>query len=252
MVRYDPQYRQLIANSINAGAATREIVEELRVSQFTVDNYRRNIRTYGVHNPPPASIAHRPQKIHLAAREAMTELFRANATMCLDEVQDWLMNEWDIEASVPTVHRCMKKLDLTRKKNERVDPDSDPDLRALWLSKIATRYSANQLVVVDESAASERTRDRRWGWSPRGVVCRVLQDSPRSNRWSILPAIGINGYLEYEIYHGSFTSERFENFIKKLLPKMNQFPLPRSVLVMDNVASHHLPPTSRQCVNKLG
>ena len=169
----------------------------------------------------------------------MIELLRTNPTMYLDEVQDWLFNEFEIDVSIPTVHRCVKRLNFTRKKNEQVNPSSDPALRALWLSKIASRYSAKQLVVVDESAATERTQDRRWGWSPRGVVCRMAQDSPRSNRWSILPAIGINGYLEYEIFHGSFTSERFENFIHKLLLKMNRFPLPRSVLVMDNVASHH-------------
>ena len=247
MPLYDDQFRQLIANSISAGASTPEIIEALEVSQGTVNNYRRNLRTFGVHNPSPASIPHRPRKIHLAAQEAMTDLLRTNPTMYLDEVQDWLLNEWDIEASVPTIHRCVKRLDLTRKKNERINPDSDPALRALWLSKIASQYSAKQLVVVDESAASERTRDRRWGWSPRGVVCRVLQDSPRSNRWSILPAIGINGYLEYEIFHGSFTSERFENFIHKLLLKMNRFPLPRSVLVMDNVASHHSPYVRAMC-----
>ena len=247
MPRYDSQFRQLIANSITAGAPTREIAEGLDIHRATVDRYRQNIQAFGVHNPPPASIGHRPSKIHLAAREAMIDLLTSNPTMYLDEIQDWLYNEWDIEASVTTVHRCVKKLKLTRKKNERVNPDSDPALRALWLSKIASQYSANQLVVVDESAASERTRDRRWGWSPRGVVCRVLQDSPRSNRWSILPAIGINGYLEYEIFHGSFTSERFENFIHKLLPKMNRFPLPRSVLVMDNVASHHSPYVRAMC-----
>ena len=226
MVRYDSQFRQLIANSITAGASTREIVEALEVNQSTVDRYRQNIRTFGVHNPPPASIGHRPHKIHLAAREAMTDLLRSNPTMYLDEVQDWLYNEWDIEASVATVCRCVKELELTRKKNERINPDSDPALRALWLSKIASRYSAKQLVVVDESAASERTRDRRWGWSPRGVVCRVLQDSPRSNRWSILSTISINEYLKYEIFHRSFTSERFKNFIHKLLLKINWFPLP--------------------------
>ena len=247
MPLYDERFRQQIANSINAGASTREITDSLEVSQTTVNEYRRNIRTFGIHNPPPASIPYRPRKIHLAAQEAMTELLRANPTMYLDEVQDWLFNEWDIEASVPTIHRCVKRLDLTRKKNERINPDSDPVLRALWLSKIASRYSAKQLVVVDESAASERTRDRQWGWSPRGVVCRVLQDSSRSNRWSILPAIGINGYLEYEIFHRLFTLERFENFIYKLLSKMNRFPLPRLVLVMDNVASHHSPYVRAMC-----
>ena len=58
--------------------------------------------------------------------------------MYLDEVQDWLFNEWDIEALVPTIYRCVKRLDLTQKKNERINPDSDPILCALWLSKIVS------------------------------------------------------------------------------------------------------------------
>ena len=123
-----------------------------------------------------------PNKIHVAAEEAMVDLLKANPQMYLDEVQDWLVNEWDIDVSVPTVQRCVKRLNCTRKRTERINPDQDPQLRALWLYKIASQYSANQLVVVDESAATERTRDRRWAWSPRGVVCRVTQDSPRSSR----------------------------------------------------------------------
>ena len=54
-----------------------------------------------------------------------------------------------------------------------------------------------------------------------------------------MPAIGINGYLECEIYHGSFDQKRFINFIRKLLRKMNPYPGPRSVLVMDNCRTHH-------------
>jgi transposase len=56
-----------------------------------------------------------------------------------------------------------------------------------------------------------------------------------------LPAIGINGYLEYEIYHGSFNAERFNNFIRKLLIKMEPYPGPRSVLVMNNTSVHYTP-----------
>jgi transposase len=177
----------------------------------------------------------------------MEDLLRANPHMYQDEIQEWLAEEWDIDVSQPTISRCIKELNLTRKRIERVNPDQVPELRALWLAKLTMHYTARQLVVVDESAVNERCRDRRWGWSPRGVVCRMKQDSPRSSRWSILPAIGINGYLEYEIYHGSFTSERFENFIMKLLRKMNPYPLPRSVLVMDNVASHHSPLVKQLC-----
>ena len=54
-----------------------------------------------------------------------------------------------------------------------------------------------------------------------------------------MPTIGINGYLDYEVFHGSFNLERFENFIQRLLQKMTTFLGPRSMLVMDNVSAHY-------------
>ena len=69
----------------------------------------------------------------------------------------------------------------------------------------------------------------------------------RSQAWSILPAIGINGYLEYEIYQGSFDNDRFTLFIEKLLDKMTPFPGPRSVLIMDNCRTHHSDRLQEMC-----
>ena len=69
----------------------------------------------------------------------------------------------------------------------------------------------------------------------------------RSQAWSILPAIGINGYLEYEIYQGSFDMDRFILFIEKLLDKMTPFPGPRSVLIMDNCRTHHSDRLQEMC-----
>lgn len=246
MVRYDDSFRQLITTNIRQGVPTSEIVTQLHVAARTVQRYRQYIDAFGTVLPPKSSIGHRPKKIHLAAREALRDLLIANETMYQDEIQIWLLEEYDIEASQPTISRCLKDLNITRKKSERRNEDRDDALRAMWFAKLCY-YKASQLVVVDESAASERTRDRRWGWSERGVPCRSVQSGQRSSRWSILPAIGINGYLEYEIYHGSFNSERFENFVKKLLRKMNPFPGPRSVLVMDNVATHHSPYVKEMC-----
>src|SRR2546430_17318539 len=60
----------------------------------------------------------------------------------------------------------------------------------------------------------------------------------RLTRWSILPAIGINEYIDYEIIQGGFNTDKFNIFIRLLLRKMNLFPGPRSVLVLDNVNSH--------------
>jgi hypothetical protein len=68
--------------------------------------------------------------------------------------------------------------------------------------------------------------------------CKVVSSNQRSARWSILPAMGLNGYLEYKITHGSFTTERFNLSVRQLLPKMNPFPRLRSVLVFDNAKVH--------------
>ena len=91
-----------------------------------------------------------------------------------------------------------------------------------------SRYNANQLMFLDESAANERTSDRKCGWVPRGVRAAEYLPIKRSERWSILPAYTTNGYLTYEIHQGSFNAVRFNAFVAdKLLPLVQ--PLPRGL-----------------------
>ena len=102
-----------------------------------------------------------------------------------------------------------------------------------------TTYTAEQLVFVDESAANEKTSNRKYGWAPVGVIPHEYQRFERSKRWSILPAYTIDGFITWEVEHGSFTMELFEDFIElKLLPLCNAYPGPRSVIVMDNAPIH--------------
>jgi transposase len=54
-----------------------------------------------------------------------------------------------------------------------------------------------------------------------------------------LPAITLEGYLAYDIFHGGYNTERFNNFIRiKVLPRINPFPGLRSVLILDNASYH--------------
>ena len=110
----------------------------------------------------------------------------------------------------------------------------NPELRAAWAHKMSM-YMPNQLIFVDESAANECTSHRKYGWSPKGVRPHENIPFERSERWSVLPAYTVNGFLTWDIEHGSFLQELFEDFIEnKLLPFCNPFPGPRSVIIMDN------------------
>lgn len=60
-------------------------------------------------------------------------------------------------------------------------------------------------------------------------------------RYSILPALSLNGIEYVDIIEGSFTAATFAIFIEGLLDQMNPYPGPNSVIVMDNCRIHKSP-----------
>jgi DDE superfamily endonuclease len=54
----------------------------------------------------------------------------------------------------------------------------------------------------------------------------------------ILPALSLAGILHLEVLDHSFTGEEFTDFIESILDCMQPWPLPNSVLVMDNASIH--------------
>ena len=100
-------------------------------------------------------------------------------------------------------------------------------------------WLAEMLVFVDESAANERTLDRKYGWAPKGRAARYVCLFVRTPKWSILPAFTIEGFITHSIIQGSFMSELFLKFLPdKLLPLCNPYPGPRSIIIMDNARIH--------------
>jgi transposase len=236
--KYAESVRQTVEACLRAGVEVNQIAQEVYVSHQWVSFLRQNLDAFDTVSPATLSVQGRPRKITREAEEGILDFIEQNPTAYQDEIAEFLLSEYNIEAYTSTVCRTLKRLNQTHKRNERVCEERDDKVRADWRSRLC-EYKANQIIFVDESAVNERTKDRRWGWSLRGLPCRVKQSSQRSNRWSILSVIGLNGYLDYDIIHGSFDSERFNFFIRQLLRKMTPFPGPRLVLVIDNCRTHH-------------
>ena len=76
------------------------------------------------------------------------------------------------------------------------------DLRDAWRARQA-RFDAATLIFLDESAYSERTTWRKKAWAKKGVpVDTVIGITSR--RWSVLPALTLNGLLPGTLVkHGS-------------------------------------------------
>jgi DDE superfamily endonuclease len=112
-------------------------------------------------------------------------------------------------------------------------------LRDEWRLRL-TEWTSEQVMFLDESAANERTCDHKYGWAPVGVKAEVEELCSRSRRWSILPLYTEDGFVAWDIIHGSYTAESFNEFIcNYVIPHTNPFLGPRSVLCMDNAKIHH-------------
>ena len=114
---------------------------------------------------------------------------------------------------------------------------SVPDVaekRKNW-NGLISGFSASDLVFLDESGCNT-DMTRRYADSFGGS--RAVDSTPLSKpkNTTILSSIQLNGTLHYTTFSGGTTVERFKRYLEtELLPHLNG----NSVLVMDNMKSHH-------------
>lgn len=146
---------------------------------------------------------------------------------------------------------------VTRPAKERDEND-----RAAYQLLIGHWYRADQLVFADESHVNRHVTRRAYAWAPtgdrarrrdffvRGTRCVIMPytcTSPNSfdelftdiqYRYSLLPAMSLDGILALDISTTSYTSATFYNFVSRLVERMQPYPNPNSVLILDNASIH--------------
>ena len=116
---------------------------------------------------------------------------------------------------------------------------------------VGEHFMQEQLVFADESHFNRLTLRRNYAWAPWGDRARRWDFFVRGKRhalsflidnsmltmprYSILPAISLDGVIHLKVIDHAFTGHEFANFIWGVLDQMQPWPLPNSVLIMDNV-----------------
>jgi len=153
-----------------------------------------------------------------------------------------LVNGWPsttTSQSRSALHRNLQDLALTRKKLRRVAAERDEEFRSEWLDNILTNYTTDQLVFLDESSKDDRVLLRQYGWSTTGEDAVDSVPLDRGSRYSVLPALTIDGYMAVRVVEGSIDGSEFFDFVvREVLPHMNEFPGQNSVMVIDNCSTH--------------
>ncbi|KAJ2932941.1 hypothetical protein H1R20_g4170, partial [Candolleomyces eurysporus] len=173
--------------------------------------------------------------LHVAYLESLIE---RTPDLYLGELQEQLEDSFDIRVSEWIISETLRRRGFTRKQVSRAALERNEELREEYQILIAENYRPEQLVFVDESACNRNTTKRKFAWSPIGTRARRHDYFIRGQRYSILPALSLDGILHPDVIPRSYTAEIFNGFIEGLLDNMNPFPAPNSVIVMDNASIH--------------
>jgi hypothetical protein len=145
--------------------------------------------------------------------EELDQLLTECPSLLLDEIGEWLALYHDQPISTTALHDNLKDLGITYKRLKRAATEQDEAYRTEWLHNITANYTADQLVFLDESSKDDRTILRRYGRAPSGKRAVDAVPLDRGVRYSILPALTINGYMAVRVVEGSIDGAEFYDFV---------------------------------------
>lgn len=206
----------------------------MNIGRRTVDKLRLNIDLFN--EPYPRFVKKGPiRKMTREQEDFMLDYLRDRPTAYYQEIQWFLYNEFDVVLSEQRISEIIKEREFSKKAVYRVAAEQNPLLRADFEEKMKS-MPAHRVCCVDESASNQRTGWRKYGFSPINTPCKDQGNAKRSERWSVLPALTTNGYLDGAlIYQGSIDSKKFEDWIEfVVLPQLER----GMFLVMDNAPTH--------------
>src|SRR5688572_11904093 len=81
------------------------------------------------------------------------------------------------------------------------------------MARIGIQYQREQLIFLDESAKDDRTISRRYGYSEINTRAVKKVVFIRGKRYTLLPALSLDGIIAVDIMEGSCTKEKFKEFV---------------------------------------
>lgn len=210
----DQQLRERIVSwRINDKKTAPEISALANCSEATVYEVLRLHRVFGQISNPYRQQRGRPRLMDQGDMNYVYSILEANPSLYVDEIQQSLFQARNVDVSIATICRALKRLAVSHKKVAREALERDEMVRAAWLADYGD-LQPDSCLWLDESSVDDRTNQRRNGWALLGRACVRRETFIRGRRFSVLPALSVDGIVALDIFEGSVTKDRFISFLK--------------------------------------
>ncbi|PVH92698.1 hypothetical protein DM02DRAFT_698756 [Periconia macrospinosa] len=129
--RIPKQLLRLILLRISMGYGNATIARDVGVDRKTVRKLRVNLEMCGELYPPSPHIIGRPRVLSVAEELAVVKVIAHQPAIYVDEIQDHLLEVFDVRPSISTLWRTIRRHNLTRKIIDKHVKERSEALRAV-------------------------------------------------------------------------------------------------------------------------
>lgn len=104
----------------------------------------------------------------------------------------------NIDVSISTLSHTLSRLAISNKRVSRKAAERDLELRAVWQAHIANE-DPESMIWLDEAGADRLAHQHLNGWSGVGIGCIQRETFIRGVKYSILPALTLDGVIALEV-----------------------------------------------------
>ena len=198
------------------GWEVEDICDVLGISRASLYRWGAIFAEHGRAVRPPSPL--RGQGLRILTRaliQACQHLFSQESDLFLDEVTAWLALEHDIVISTSTLSRNLAEVGLTRKILHKLASERDEVRRREFRQLIQDNFQGDgsEFIFIDETSKDERTWARCYGCSMEGERAALADVFVRGDRYSLVAALTVDGYIAADVVEGSYDRDLFYQFI---------------------------------------
>jgi len=216
--KISPDLKMCALSLWDRGWQVEDIADALLVSRASLYRWNAIFEEHGSVNRPYFALRGKARILTRAVLTAVQTLYESDADLSLDELVLWLALHHNIAISISALQENLQKAGLTRKLLHKIAVERDEELRQQWKDMLAGDDFLGdglQFICVDETSKNERTYARRYGRAFSGERAELKDVFVRGDRYSLVTALSVEGYIAVEVVPGSFDSMDFLEFIQE-------------------------------------
>ncbi len=179
-------------------------------------------------------------KLSQEQQQALKVELSTNIYATAHQVIAWVDQQWEVKYEVSGMHKLLKRLGFSYKKNRLVPSKADPELQRLfvqWFRGLRERLGPDALIMFSDAAHFKHNAEAGYGWSLLGEPHQIPSNTGRQ-RYNVLGAYDPQSHQ----YCFLLTEDNInqDKLIEYLILLRAKFPNKKTIyLILDNASYNH-------------